>query len=112
MEPSLSKRALNRQRWFERINAWKNSNQSQSAFCKDHHLGLASFQRWHRLFKTAAAGGIPAERAPVSFLPVRVREPVPTSKLTILVEDGLRIEVPVGVDPELLHQVIQVLRAS
>ncbi len=111
MELSLSKRAINRQRWHERINAWKNSNQTQKAFCKDHQLRLASFQRWHRLFKAEDDQGVTTVPAPVSFLPVRVREPVP-SKLSILVQDGLRIEVPSRFDPELLRQVIDVLRAS
>ncbi|MCP4288571.1 MAG: hypothetical protein GY792_29810 [Gammaproteobacteria bacterium] len=30
MKSSLSKREINRQRWRERINAWKNSGQSQA----------------------------------------------------------------------------------
>ncbi len=111
MEPSLSKRATNRQRWCERIDAWHNSNQSQKAFCKAHQIGLASFRRWHRLLQAEDAQGVNADPTPVSFLPVRVREPAP-SKLTILVQDGLRIEVPARFDPHLLRQVIEVLRAS
>ena len=111
MEPSISKRAINRQRWRERINDWNNSNQSQKAFCNDHNLALASFQRWHRLFKAEDLKEATSHPAPVSFLPVRVREPTP-SKLSILVQDGLRIEVTAGFDANLLHQVIEVVRAS
>ena len=111
MKPSLSKREINRQRWRERIDAWETSNQSQKAFCKDHHLGRASFQRWHRIFKAEDAEGINVHPAPVSFLPVGVRETVP-SNLTILIQDDLRIQVPPGFNPELLQQVIKVLQAS
>jgi hypothetical protein len=111
MKPSLSKREINRQRWRERIDAWKTRNQSQKAFCKDHHLGLASFQRWHRIFKAEETEGVTAHPAPISFLPVRVRETVPSS-LTILIRDDLRIQVPPGFNRELLQQVIQVLQES
>ena len=111
MDPSLSKREINRQRWREHVNAWKTSNQSQKAFCEAHHLGLASFQRWHRIFKAEETEGVTVHPTPVSFLPVKVRETVP-SNLTVLIHDDLRIEVPPGFNPELLQQVIQVLQAS
>ncbi len=111
MKPSLTKRAINRQRWRERISAWKSSNRSQKAFCEEHQLGLASFRRWHRLLQAEDAKGIPTDRAPVSFLPVRVREAVPL-KLTVLVHDNLRVEVPAGFDPNLFREVIEVLRAT
>ena len=111
MNPSLSKREINRQRWHEHVKAWKTSNQSQKAFCDGHYLGLASFQRWHRIFKAEKADSVTARPAPVSFLPVRVRETVPLS-LTILIRDDLRIQVPPGFSRELLQQVIQVLQAS
>ena len=111
MNPSLSKREINRQRWRGHFNAWKTSNQSQKAFCNDYHLGLASFQRWHRIFKAEETEGVTTHPAPVSFLPVIVREAVPLS-LTILIQDDLRIQVPPGFNPELLQQVVQVLQAS
>ena len=111
MNSILSKRAINRQRWRERLDAWKTSNQSQKAFCDGHHLGLASFQRWHRIFKAEDTEGVTLHPAPVSFLPVKVRETVP-SILTVLIHDDLRIEVPPGFSPDLLQQVIHVLRAS
>lgn len=111
MNPRLSKREINRQRWRERISAWKNCNQSQRAFCEDQHLGLASFQRWHRLFKAEDSKGVITPTGAVRFLPVKVQEEKPAN-LTILVQEDLRIEVPVGFNPHLLQQVIQILRAS
>ena len=111
MNPSLSKREINRQRWRKHLNTWKISNQSQKVFCEAHHLGLASFQRWHRIFKAEDTEGVTLHSAPVSFLPVKVRETVPSS-LTVLIHDDLRIEVPPGFSPDLLQRVIHVLRAS
>jgi len=112
MDPSLSKRDLNRQRWRERISTWKNSSQTQKAFCEDQHVGLASFQRWRRILKTEDSEDlVTARHEIVRFLPVKVQEEKATN-LTILIHDDLRIEVPTGFNPHLLQQVIQVLRAS
>ena len=108
MTLSLSKRAINRQRWRERVQAWEESGLTQKAFCEQHHLGLASLQRWRRLFKTEETSSNPA---PIALLPVRVKKPC-ASHLTVVVNDDLRIEVPPGFDPNALRQIIEVLRAS
>jgi len=108
MSSSASKREINRQRWYERIEAWQQSGQSQCDFCEGHNLGLASFQRWRRLFETEEKQTDPA---PIAFLPVSVKEATP-SNLTVVVNNDLRIEIPVGFDPNALRQLIQLLRAS
>lgn len=108
MDSSLSKRDINRQRWYGRIEDWKQSGLSQKAFCERHHLGLASFQRWRRIFMTQGQAG---ELSPVSFLPVHVTAPNACS-LTLRINDNLRIEIPAGFDPVTLKQVVQVLQAS
>jgi len=111
MNASLSKREINRQRWHERINAWKNSGQSQKVFCEDQHVGIAAFQRWRRIFKSEDSEDLVTPTKPVHFLPVEVQKDK-SSNLTVLIQDDLRIEVPTGFNPHLLQQVIQVLRAS
>jgi len=108
MSSSLSKRAINRQRWRERIRACEESGLTQKAFCEQHHLGLASLQRWRRLLKTEEPCSNPA---PVALLPVRVKE-ARSSQLAVVVNDDLRIEIPTGFDPAALRQIIEVLRAS
>ena len=114
MDQSVSKREINRQRWLERISAWKKSNQSQREFCKAHHLGYASFRRWRSLLREEEAGNevrLPSE--PIRLLPVQLHQAKPiAANLTIVVEDNLRIEVPAQFDSHLLRQVIKVLRAS
>ena len=111
MKRSVSKREINRQRWRDRINTWKDSGQSQKEFCKAHHLSFASFRRWRGIFKAEAAEGVIATAEPVRFLPVRVHEPTYTN-LTIHIQDDWRIEISKGFDPQLLRQVLQMLRAS
>ena len=108
MNSSLSRREINRQRWLERIQAWEQSGLTQKAFCKQHRLGLASLQRWRRLFRTEQSSNNPT---PVALLPVSVKETNPAN-LTVVVNDTLRIEIPAGFDPNALRQIIEVLRAS
>lgn len=108
MDSSLSKRQINRQRWRKRVNTWKQSGQSQKAFCQHHHLGLTSFQRWCRLFKTQEKSNPPTA---LSLLPVSVKRTSP-SHLSVVVNEDLRIEIPADFDPNALRQIIQVLRGS
>jgi hypothetical protein len=108
MKPSLSKREINRQRWLERITDWQQCGHSQKAYCEQHHLGLASFQRWRRIFMTQEKSkDMPA----VAFLPVNLVEPSAPS-LTVQVNDNLRLEISAGFDPTTLKRVIQILQAS
>lgn len=108
MKPSLSKRESNRQRWLERITDWQQSDLSQKAYCEQHHLGLASFRRWHRIFMMQKRA---KDTPSVSFLPVNLVEPS-ASSLTLRVNEHLTLEIPTGFDPNTLKQVIQVLQAS
>ncbi len=108
MSTSLSKRDINRQRWLERITDWKQSGQSQKTFCEQRYLALASFRRWHQIFIKEEKR---QESEPVTFLPVSVKD-IPPSNLTILIDGNLRIEIPVGFDPHLLKQVLQVCQTS
>ena len=95
MKSSLSKREVNRQRWLERIQTWNQSDLSQKAFCAQYHLGLASFQRWRRIFMMEEKS---KEYSPVTFLPVNLIEPS-ASNLTLLINDNFRIEITAGFDP-------------
>jgi hypothetical protein len=108
MIPSLSKRAANRQRWFDRIEAWKQSGLTQKAFCEQQQLRLGSFQRWRGIFMR---GERPEASSAVSFLPVNVTA-APASSLALVIDDYLRIEIPAGFDPVTLKQVIQALQAA
>lgn len=107
MKASLSKRELNRQRRQEIFETWKQSGESQQVFCKQHQLGLASFQRWRRIFEMEENQ---RGTEPINFLPVSVRDKPPLN-LTVRVNNGLRIEIPAEFDPKALEQVIQLLRA-
>ena len=108
MNPSLSKREINRQRWLERITDWQQSGLTQQAFCKHHHLGLASFQRWRRIAMTEEKS---KDTPAVAFLPVNLVEPS-ASNLTLRINDTLRLEISTGFDPTTLKRVILILQTS
>ena len=108
MIPSLSKRATNRQRWFDRIEDWKQSGQTQKVFCEQQQLRLGSFQRWRGIF---LRGERPEASSAVSFLPVNIAA-ASASNLALLINDHLRIEIPAGFDPVILQQVVQALQAA
>ena len=108
MNPSLTKREANRQRWFDRIETWKQSGLSQKAFCEQQQLGLGSFQRWRGIFMR---GKKPKASSAVSFLPVNVTVDK-ASSLALLINDHLRIEIPAGFDPVTLKQVVQALQSA
>lgn len=107
MSLSVTKREINRQRWFKCIQDWKRSGLTQRVFCEQQRLGLASFQRWRGIFMTE---GKPAESSAVTFLPVNVTTPKVPS-LSLRVNDHLRIEIPVGFDPVTLKQAVQVIQS-
>ena len=46
----------------------------------------------------------------VGFLPVNVTH-APASSLVLVIDDPLRIEIPIGFDPVILQQVVQALQA-
>ena len=108
MNPSLTKREANRQRWFDRIGTWKQSGLTQKAFCEQQQLGLGSFQRWRGIFMR---GEEPEASSAVSFLPVNVTVDE-ASSLALLIDDNLRIEIPAGFDPVTLKQVVQALQSA
>ena len=108
MNPNLSKREANRQRWFDHIKDWKQSGLTQKAFCEQQQLRLGSFQRWRGIFMQ---GEEPEASSAVSFLPVNVTAAL-TSSLALVINDYLRIEIPAGFDPVILKQVVQALQAA
>ena len=108
MNPNLSKREANRQRWSEYIQHWKRSELTQKAFCEQQQLRLGSFQRWRGIFMRGEKTGASSA---VSFLPVNVTA-APTSNLALMIDGHLRIEIAAGFDPVTLKQVDQALQAA
>lgn len=107
MKASLSKRELNRQRWYKLFTTWRQCNDNPRAFCQKHQLELASFQRWRRIFEKE---NNQKDAGAVNFLPVHVHDRTP-SNLIVQINGCLRIEVPVEFDQKALKDLVQVLQA-
>ncbi len=102
----MSKDAI-RKTWYERVNAFNQSGQSQSEWCKQNKLNLRTFNYWYTKLKKQSMENSDS----VSWLPIKVvnssKSPIP---LKILVGSAT-VEVTEGFDPKLLAEVIKVLGA-
>ncbi len=92
---------------------WPRSGLTQDAYCARQGISVASLQRWRNIFSqevTTQAG----EATPVSeFMPVTlVGEAAAISRadLTLVLTDGLRIEVGAQCSAETLKRVLSVLQ--
>jgi hypothetical protein len=79
--------------WQQHFNDWKQSGQSQRAYCQQHQLAFSSFGYWRKRLKE---NGQFAKLVPVSI--------THTSTIVISLPSGVRIEAP-------LHSLSDVLSA-
>ena len=108
MSASLSKRQVNRERWFDRIEHCKQSGLSQKAFCEQHQIGIASFRRWRAIYTDEGQ----AKARPANLLPVNIIAAASGPSLALHFGDELRLEILSGFDAAMLQQVVHVLRTS
>ena len=105
-------RQRSRNEWQRLVAGWPRSGLTQEVYCARHGISVGSLQRWRRIF---AEDAVPGSRAgsPVSdFVPVTlVGEPAtPTAELTLVLTDGLRIEIGAQCQAETLKRVLGVLQ--
>ena len=105
-------RQRSRNEWQRLVAGWLRSGLTQEVYCARHGISVGSLQRWRRIFAKDAVPGSRA-RSPVSeFVPVTwVGEPAtPNAELTLVLTDGLRLEIGVQCQAEMLKRVLSVLR--
>jgi transposase len=85
---------------------------TQEVYCARHGISVGSLQRWRRIFAEDADPGSRASSPVSEFVPVTlVGEPAtPTAELTLVLTDGLRLEVGAQCQAETLKRVLSVLR--
>lgn len=108
MSSSQSKRHVNRERWFDRIESCKQSGLTQKAFCEQHRIGIASFRRWRAIFIREGK----AQASPTILLPVNIIPAVSGPSLALWFGEELRLEIPPGFDPVMLKQVVEALHIA
>ena len=104
-------RQRSRNEWQRLVAGWKRSSLTQEVYCSRHGISVGSLQRWRRMFEEKT---VPRPRAPVSeFVPVTlIGDPPATAgaELTLVLTDGLRIEIGAQCQAETLKRVLGVLR--
>lgn len=108
-------RQRSRSEWQRLVSGWERSGLTQAVYCARHGISVGSLQRWRRVLAEDAApreGGT----APVSeFVPVTLMGAPPTAAgadLTLVLADGLRLEIGTACPAETLKRVLGVLRES
>jgi transposase-like protein len=109
-----------RRRWVaeekaEHVALCAKSGLSQRAYCQGVGISAATFSAWYR---RARAGARHPAKARAGFAEVRVRRAGPSvtaasvGAAVAIHLPGTRLDVPVGIDPVWLGQVVKSLRAT
>jgi hypothetical protein len=99
--------------WAALVKEHAASGQSQRAFCAARGIGQSTLRYWRRRLGEETQGG--AGNAGARLVPVRVCHEEPSSGgsgLTLVVGDGVRIEVAPTFDPATLKRVLAAVRAG
>ena len=105
-------RQRGRNEWQRLVAGWPRSGLTQEVYCARHGISVGSLQRWRRIFAEDAVPGSRASSPVSEFVPVTlVGEPAtPNAELTLVLSDGLRLEVGAQCQAETLKRVLSVLR--
>ena len=77
--------------WASHIQSWQKTQQSQSAYCRDHDLNYHRFTYWHRkLVNQASLARHPAQRS--GFIPVEPCSSVAAQNLTATLPNGVLLQ--------------------
>ena len=93
------------QRWRDLLDQWRNSNQTISAFCRDHGVSEASFYAWRAELARRDQESALATNSPV-FVPVQV---LTQATLEVVLPSGVVIRVPNGTDTTRVVQLVTAL---
>ena len=92
--------------WSDRIASWKQSGQSQRAYCEQHQLVPGTFCYWRSRLKEQKAGGH-ADKP--RFLPVTLKQHSHAS-LTLLINGQHHLEIKSDFDPDLLSKIVRAVQ--
>jgi transposase-like protein len=101
-----------REQWRRLVEGWAQSGLTQQAYCDRHGISLGSLYRWRAIVREDDAGGGPTE--PLRLVPVElIGERREEAKgLTLVLADGVRIEIGADFDAATLRRVLGVLREA
>jgi transposase len=103
------------EQWRRLVEGWERSELTQAQFCRKKGISVASLHRWKRLLADSPYTGSPSPAAPSAFMPVRLVERNDATaevSLTVVLPDGVRIEVGAQCQTAKLREVLDVLRGA
>jgi len=111
--PRRSSRDRERQ-WSRTIAAWKQSGQTQAAYCGERGISIHTFRWWKRRLRNAAPSDEHQhdDALVTTLVPVTVKGDAPSEPIEIVVSNDRRIRVSARFDEALLRQVISVVEST
>jgi hypothetical protein len=110
--------------WQAHLARWRESGQSQAAYCRAHELSAAQFRWWKRTLgvngvepppaepvPAVTAAFVPVHLAPASPVPPPCASPVRAASGVTLQWRELRIELALGFDRSTLRAVLHTLES-
>ena len=92
--------AHDRSNWSDRLAAWQTSGKTGAAWCRDNGIGYYQFQYWRDKLRRTKPGASVGQFVPLTIVAPPLR----------LECNGVLLHVASGFDPNLLREVISVLR--
>ena len=89
-----------RELWVGHVAAWQSSGLSQTAWCREHGVSLASFGYWRGKLAAEARSALPA------VLPIRVGTPAHTAAIELRFPSGVTLSLSAA-DPTWLASVLR-----
>ncbi len=103
-----------RDQWRRLVDGWESSGLTQAQYCRKKGISVGSLQRWRRLLAGTEEAGDNSAVAR-SFLPVRLLGHTDVASgvgVTVVLPDGLRIEIGTHCSPSLFREVLNVVRGA
>jgi transposase-like protein len=113
----MGQRRRSRAQWRRLVEGWSGSGLTQQRYCDRHGISPGSLQRWRRIFREQRDDdkvGSVAPSAPVQLVPVKLTDTAQACEapLMLVLNDGLRIEIPRDFDVPSLQRLLGVLQEA
>ena len=103
----------NWQQWRELVEGWQRSGLTQREYCERHGISVASLVRWRDILRRQRSDKQTDSGQALQLLPVQLVEAGNAVRtLTLVLNDGLRIELPDDFNVSVLQRLLGVLREA
>jgi hypothetical protein len=103
------------EQWRRLVEGCERSELTQAQFCRTKGISVASLHRWKRLLADSPDRDDQMPTVPSPFMPVRLVEGndvTAGANFTVVLPDGVRIEVGAQCQATMLRDVLDVLRGA